>query len=277
MNPVKSADLHLHTVFSDGTYTPEELVEQSIKAGLSAIAVVDHDTVAGIGPVMEAAKGADLEILSGVELTAEHAGSEVHILGYLIDHQDKALLERLEILKENRRQRVYKILEKLKGMGMELDPQAVFSLAKKGTVGRLHIARAMVAQGLATSIPEAFYRHIGDNRPAYVLGFRFSPRQAIELIKSAGGIPVLAHPYSIDDDSAITEFIKEGIMGLEVYYPEHTQGMINFYLGLAKEHNLLLTGGSDCHGGAKPQVLIGSVKIPYELVEKLKQAKDRLR
>ncbi|MDD4954128.1 MAG: PHP domain-containing protein [Candidatus Omnitrophica bacterium] len=277
MNPVRSADLHLHTVFSDGTYTPEELVAQSAKAGLCAIAVVDHDTVAGINPVMEAARGADLEILSGVELTAEHAGREIHILGYLIDHNDKALISRLEILKENRRQRVYKILEKLKEMGMELKPESVFALAQKGTVGRLHIARVMVAQGLAASIPEAFYRHIGDNRPAYVLGFRFSPRQAIELIKGAGGIPVLAHPYSIDDDSIIPEFVKDGIMGLEVYYPEHSQGMVNFYLDLAKKYNLLLTGGSDCHGGAKPQVLIGSIKIPYELVEKLKEAKDKLR
>ena len=127
--------------------------------------------------------------------------------------------------------------------------------------------------GLVGSIAEAFRRYIGDKCPAYVCNFRFSPSEAIKLIRDVGGIPVLAHPYTLNRDELIPEFVDCGLMGLEVYYSEHTQGMINLYLALAKEYNLLVTGGSDCHGNAKPEVKIGSVKIPYELVEKLKEAK----
>jgi predicted metal-dependent phosphoesterase TrpH len=161
-------------------------------------------------------------------------------------------------------------------MGLELDPQVVFSISGSGTVGRLHIARAMHKQGLISSVYEAFHKYIGDKGPAYVLGFKFSPEKAIRLIRDSGGVPVLAHPYVIRNDDLLRELIKKGLMGLEVYYPEHSQSMINFYLDLAQRNNLLVTGGSDCHGTAKSEVRIGSVKIPYELVEKLKEARDKL-
>lgn len=273
---MKFADLHLHTLFSDGTYTPEELIQKAGKAGLSCISIADHDITGGIKPAIEAAVAWDIEVLSGIELSAEYEGSEIHILGYLIDYEDKALIAKLDSLKKNRIERIYKITEKLKGMGVDLKPEAVFALVKEGTVGRLHVARAMVKEGLVGSIFEAFQKYIGDKCPAYVLGFHFSPKEAIKLIKDSGGIPVLAHPYTINSDELILQFIKEGIMGLEAYYPEHSQAMINFYLGLAQKHNLLVTGGSDCHGSAKPEVKIGSIKIPYALVEKLKEAKEKL-
>ncbi len=269
---MRFADLHLHTVFSDGTSTPQELISQSAKIRLAAIAVVDHDTVSGVSPAIEIAKKNNIEVLPGIELTAEYQGCEIHILGYLLDYKNKDLLGKLEILKENRIRRIYKIVDKLKEIGLALEPESVFAIAQKGTVGRLHVARTMVKQGLVGSIFEAFKKYIGDKGPAYILGFRFSPSEAIKLIKDAGGIPVLAHPYTLHNDALIIKFIEYGLMGLEVYYPEHSQGMINFYLNLAKEHNLLITGGSDCHGNAKPEVKIGSVKIPYALVEKLKAA-----
>lgn len=271
---MKFADLHLHTVFSDGTYTPEELVEKALKQELCAVAIVDHDTVGGILPTLDAAAGHNLEILPGIELTAEYNGIEVHILGYLIDYQRKSLKEKLDRLKQNRIARIYKITEKLRSLGIKLNPETVFALAKAGTVGRLHVARAMVQERLAGSIFEVFQKYIGDKSPAYVCGFRFSPPEAINLIKDVGGIPVLAHPYSLNNTGLIVEFINYGLQGLEVYYPEHTSAKVNFYLGLAKQYNLLVTGGSDCHGAAKPEVKIGSVKIPYQLVEKLKQAKN---
>jgi predicted metal-dependent phosphoesterase TrpH len=272
---VKFADLHLHTVFSDGTYTPAELISESLKAGLSAIAIVDHDTVEGIEPAMEIAKGENIELLPGIELTAEYEGLEIHILGYLVDYKARDLLEKIETLKKNRVERIYKIIAKLNGLGLSLSPEAVFAISKQGTVGRLHVARAMVKEGLTGSVYEAFQKYIGDKSPAYVLGFRFTPDKAIKLIRDAGGIPVLAHPYTLNDDAIILKFIDYGLMGLEVYYPEHSQSMVNFYLDLAKTHNLLITGGSDCHGTAKPEVRIGSIKINYELVEKLKEAKER--
>ncbi len=270
---MRFADLHLHTEFSDSTFTPEEVILGAVKAGLSAISIVDHDTVAGVQPSIDIAKENNIEVLPGIEFSAEYEGLEVHILGYLIDYKDRTLLSKLASLKENRIARVYKIIDKLKGIGLSLDPQVVFDIAKEGTTGRLHIARALVKEGKVKSVFEAFQKYIGDKGPAYCLGFRFSPSEVIKIIKEAGGVAVLAHPYSLKNDDLILEFINYGLGGIEVYYPEHSQGMVNFYLELAKKHNLLVTGGSDCHGSAKPEIKIGCIKIPYELVEELKKAK----
>jgi len=269
----KFADLHLHTIFSDATYTPQELISQSAACGLSAIAIVDHDTVLGIEPAIKIAQKKEIEVLAGIELTTEYEGLEVHILGYLIDYKREKLIDKLEFLKKNRIERIYKIVDKLKDMGVRLKAESVFAITGGGTVGRLHVARAMVKEGLISSTAEAFQKYIGDKCPAYVCNFRFSPSEAIRLIQEIDGIPVLAHPYTLNRDDLIPEFVDYGLRGLEVYYPEHTKGMINSYLGLAKKYNLLVTGGSDCHGLAKPEIKIGSVKIPYELVEKLKEAK----
>ena len=273
---MKFADLHLHTVFSDGTYLPQDLILEARRNDLSAIAVADHDTVDGLESTIEAGNKEAVEVIPAIELTAEYETIEIHILGYFLDYRNKGLIERLDVLKKNRIERIYKIADKLNAIGVKLDVQEVFKLGSRGTVGRLHIARAMVKQGLVNSIYEAFAKYIGDKCPAYVCGFRFSPQEAINLIKEVRGIPVLAHPYTISCDELIPEFIDYGLMGLEVYYPEHTQSMINFYLNLAQKYHLLITGGSDCHGDAKPQVKIGSVKLPYELVEKLKIAQENL-
>ncbi len=275
---MKFADLHLHTLFSDGTLNCEELVDLAAKAGLSAVAIVDHDTVAGIEFAQKAGLENNLEVLSGVELTAEQDGVEIHLLGYLFDHHYPPLLEKLELLRKNRVERIYKISEKLKKeMDVSLDPESVFNLSLKGTVGRLHIARAMVNAGIVKSTYEAFYKYIGDRCPGYVSGFKLTPAEAIKLIKDAGGVPVLAHPYTLRRDELIPEFVKMGLAGLEVYYSEHTQGMINFYRDLAKKYKLVSTGGSDFHGDTKPDVKLGSIRIPYELVEELKAAKERLK
>jgi hypothetical protein len=273
---VKFADLHLHTNYSDGTYTPEELVEKAVGAKLSCISITDHDTVGAIPEAMAAANASGIEILPGIEISCEYELREVHILGYLIDYKSSELLKRLETLKENRISRIYKITEKLNALGIGLKAEDVFSVANGATVGRLHVARAMVLKGLVKTVSEAFNRYIGDSGPAFSLGFRFTPEEAIKFIHDNAGVAVLAHPYIIKDEELIFKLIGLGLMGLEVYYPEHSQGEINFYLGLAKEYNLLVTGGSDCHGSAKPQVRIGSIKIPYDLVEKMKEVRGRL-
>jgi len=268
---MKSADLHLHTLFSDGTFTARQIVMEARDSGLCAISITDHDTVEAIAPAIEEAGKVDVEVLSGVELSAEYDGIEIHMLGYLIDYENKALLEKLEFLKNVRVERIYKITEKLKGLGISLDAAKVFAVSVLGTVGRLHVARAMVKEGIVSSIYEAFAKYIGDKGPAYVANFRLTPQEAIKIIKEAKGIPVLAHPYCLNRDDLIPMFADMGLMGLEVYYPEHTQSMINYYLGIAKNFKLLVTGGSDFHGDAKPDVKMGVFKVPYELVEKLKQ------
>ncbi|MFA5362230.1 MAG: PHP domain-containing protein [Candidatus Omnitrophota bacterium] len=267
------ADLHVHTVFSDGTYTPEELVQRARKAGLCALSVVDHDSIDGIEPALAAARSVSVEVIPGIELTTELDNTEIHLLGYLFDYKDPAFLGRLAQLREIRVDRVYKIVKKLKLMGVDLKPQAVFDICGTGTPGRLHIARAMLKEGLVSSVGEAFQKYIGDRSPAYVLGFRFSTFDAIDLIKNVGGIPVLAHPYLLGNTGLIPQLIDHGLMGLEVYYTEHSQSHINYFLDIARRHDLIVTGGSDFHGSAKPDVHLGVIKIPYELVEILKNAK----
>jgi predicted metal-dependent phosphoesterase TrpH len=267
------ADLHVHTVFSDGTCTPDELIREAGKAGLCALSVVDHDSISGIEPALAAARSVSVEVIPGIELTTELDNTEIHMLGYLFDYTDPVFLSRLAQLQEIRIERVYKIVKKLKLLGVDLDPQAVFEISGTGTPGRLHIARAMVKGGFVSSVGEAFQKYIGDRSPAYVLGFRFSSFDAIDLIKKVGGIPVLAHPYILGNNGMIPQLIDHGLMGLEVYYTEHSQSHINYFLDIARRHNLLVTGGSDFHGCAKPDVPLGVIKIPYELVEILKKAK----
>lgn len=270
---VKYADLHVHTLQSDGTYTPERLIKESIARGLSAIAITDHDTVDALKESLRQAENTGLEVIAGIELTAQYEKQEVHMLGYFIDYQDQELLEKLKLLRKNRVERVYKIIENLKDLGVELKAETVFEISGKSTVGRMHIARALVKEGRVKSLPEAFRKYIGDDSPAYVSGFRFSVQEVIKIIKDAKGVAVLAHPYILHNDDLIKEFYGYGLQGLEVYYPEHSQSMVNFYLGLAKELNLLVTGGTDFHGSAKPEIKLGMIKIPMELVEKLRQAK----
>ncbi len=274
---MKFADLHLHTSSSDGTYLPSELVQKALGAGLSCIALTDHDTIEALDETIDIGRKSGLEVLPGIELSAEYDSQEVHILGYLVDYKNPRFLRQLEILKENRIERIHRIVDKLNKLGIDLKAKEVFDLAQGATPGRLHIARALVKSGFVKSIFEVFNKYIGDNGPAYSLGFRFSPQEAVKFIIDTGGIPVLAHPYILRNDSLITEFIKFGLMGIEVYYPEHSQGEVNFYLRLAEENKLLVTGGSDCHGKAKPEVRIGMIKIPYELVEKIKEAKEGLK
>lgn len=269
---MKLADLHLHTYFSDGTFSAAQLVDEAKKAGLFCIAVTDHDNTQAIEPVKEIA-GDSLEVIPGIELTAQINSSEIHILGYFIDPNYPRLQIELEKINILRRERIYKILNKLKDLGVELDPQDVFKISAKGTVGRLHIAKALLNKGIISNIYEAFSKYIGDKCPAYVSNFSLNPKQAFQLIKDSGGIPVLAHPYTTNFDELIPSFIKMGLRGLEVYYPEYPESVINYYLQVAKKYELLVTGGSDCHGTAKPEVTVGKVSIPYELVEKLKEEK----
>jgi len=270
------ADLHLHTNFSDGTYSPEDLVVKALDNGLNCISLTDHDTVEGLERTISYGDKKGIEVIPGIEVSAQFDSVEVHILGYFIDYKSDFFLERLKELKLIRVERIYRIAEKLNNLGLNISAKDILSLAEGSTVGRLHVAKALLSKGFVNSIYEAFDKYIGDNGPAYVLGFRFTPKDAIDFIKKAKGIPVLAHPYVFNNDEIILEFIKSGLLGLEVYYPEHSQGEVNFYLNMAKEHNLLVTGGSDCHGSGKPKERIGSIKIPYRLVEELKEYKERL-
>lgn len=272
---MKFADLHIHTFFSDGTYSPQEAINEASSAGISCISITDHDSVEGIEAALNCSS--DVEIIPGIELTAENAGAEVHILGYLVDYKQKVFLNMLKKMREIRVKRIYEICKKLKKLGVGLEPEEVFALAGSASVGRLHVARALYENGKVFSIPEAFNRYIGDKGPAYSGKFKMSPKEAIGWIKRAGGVPVLAHPYTLRENVLIDDFVKAGIMGIEVYYCQHSKYQTEEFLKIAQKNNLLITGGSDSHGSAKDSSSqIGNIKLPYEFVEKLKEAKCRI-
>ena len=267
---MQRADLHLHTIYSDGDFTPEQLVQEAIKANLSCIAVTDHDCILGVKPAREAA-GESLEVIPAIELTAEQDSSEIHILGYFVDENSEELNLELEKLRKVRIQRIYDMTEKLNKIAIDVSAEDVFKKSKYGCVGRLHIAQVLLEKGHVSNMYEAFNRYIGDKAPCYVGKFSLNPKEAIDLIIRAKGIPVLAHPYVLRNDSLIASFIECGIKGLEIYYPEHSQLVVHKYLAIAKKFGLCVTGGSDFHGDVKPHIKVGQISIPYKFVERLKK------
>lgn len=265
------ADLHVHTYLSDGTFSPKEVVERAKDVGLSCIAITDHDCVDGIEPALENGKRLDLEIIPGVELTAEEKNAEVHILGFFINYKDEPFLEKLKIIRQSRVERTYQMIEKLKKYNVAIDPEEVFKTSGPGSVGRLHLALVMEKKGHVSSVKEAFRRYIGDKAPCYVKHFEISAKDAIAEIKRIGGVAVFAHPYVMGEDRFIPQFVKYGLNGIEAYHSDHPSSASKYYVELAKKYKLLITGGSDCHGLSKGEILMGKVKVPYELVEELKR------
>ena len=274
---MKYADLHVHTHFSDSTFSPEEVVACAKDKGLAAIAICDHDSVDGIDPCIEIGKELDVEIIPGVELTIEKDDAEIHILGYLIDYRLEWLRKRLKDTQDHRIGRVHRIVEKLGKEGIKIDAADVFKLAGKGSVGRLHIAQALIKSGEVKTYREIFDRYIGFLKPCYVSNVRFTPQEAIGMVLKAGGVPVVAHPYTMGKHDYIPELIECGLRGIEVYHTDHKTSAVKRYEEMAKEHGLLMTGGSDCHGMGKGRVLLGGVRVPYTLVEKLKAESEKIR
>lgn len=269
--PDKYADLHIHTNKSDSTFSPEEVVRNAAKCGLSAISITDHDSVEAIPLVEKYAMEYNIEIVPGVELSSDADGEEVHILGYYIDFKKKWFLEKLEFLRHTRTKRAQQMISKLNELGISITMEDVLSISGEGAVGRMHIARALLEKKYIFSISEAFQKYIGKGKYAYVKKYRITPREAIDMIGKLGGISVLAHPQIMNQDALIPQMIKQGLGGIEVYHSDHTPQGEERYLEIAKRYNLVITGGSDCHGIGKGKVLMGTVKIPYELVKKLKE------
>ena len=274
----KIVDLHIHTKLSDGTFSPEKVVECAKAKGLSAIAITDHDSCAGIAPAIIAGKDLQIEVIPGVELSAEIEEESIHILGYFIDWQNESFVKKLDELTALRVDRAKEILRKLKEHDIELSEEALLRLSGSGSVGRLHIAKLMAKKGFVSSIHEAFRKYISNSGPCYVKNSKLTPKEAVSMIKDVGGIPVLAHPKTICiENRSIEDIIKElvcdGIQGIEVFYPDHSKKDEVEFQRLAEKYNLAITGGSDCHGLAKKNVLIGKIKVPYELVEKLRTLK----
>ncbi|MDR2860215.1 MAG: PHP domain-containing protein [Elusimicrobiota bacterium] len=277
MNNEKFVDMHVHTIYSDGTWTPAALVEAAIKKNLAAIAITDHDSIDGVEEVLKEAQGKDIEIVAGVELSSFIDGiePEVHVLGYFLDYQSDYLKKELDIFRQVRLERAYDMVEKLKMCGVRLKDISFVENAGRMSVGRLHFAKAILKEGFVSSIQEAFFKYIGRGKPAYVQKFLLSSADAVKLILKAGGIPVIAHPYYMNDYNTIKDLTKEGLMGIEVWHTKHNSSAVKTFLKMADELNLIATGGSDCHGAfGKEHDILGSQRVPYSVFENLKKAKD---
>ncbi len=276
---MRHIDLHTHSSCSDGTLDPGRLVREAHRVGLSAIALTDHDTMAGIPAALEAGRATGIEVLAGIEISANHEGHPVHLLGYGLDHRHPALLPLLEELQLIREQRNASILEKLLSLGIHLD-YSELSDSANGLIGRPHIARMLVRQGHAGSIGQAFQKYLKKNGRAYVAAAKFPVIDIIRTVKNAGGVAVLAHPTSIDKTLAtipglVRNLAVSGLDGIEAFYPGHSAKTCRQLCDLAAQFGLIITGGSDFHGAMKPEIHLGGAPImppiPYRLLEGLRE------
>jgi predicted metal-dependent phosphoesterase TrpH len=285
-----SIDLHTHTTASDGSFTPSQLVHHAKEKGLRALAVTDHDTIDGNEEALNAGMREGLEVVPGIEISVDYSPGSMHMLGYFIDTESQRLQEKLALLQDSRSDRNPKIIEKLNALGLDITYDEVVEASGGGQVGRPHIAQVLLQKGYTTTIQEAFDKYLGKGAPAYFDKFRLNAVDAIAMITDAGGVPVLAHPFTLqcknqeELEGLIKHLTGQGLQGIEVYYTEHNEKQISRYRLLAERNNLLLTGGSDFHGANMAGVELGTgrgtLQIPYSLFENLKthweEGKDKL-
>lgn len=271
-----TAELHCHTTASDGTLPPEALVAMAVQRGLEALAITDHDTTAAYEPACRAAAPYRLEVIPAIEINSEEGSLDVHILGYFLDPSNQELQEALAGLRQGRRRRLGEMLERLEDLGLPVREDRVLAFAGGESVGRPHVARAMVEAGHVKDLPAAFDLYLGTGKPGYVPRRNLRPGQAIRLIRQAGGVAVLAHPGLVGDETVVEALVPEGLQGLEVYYPQHPPLLRQHYEDLAARLGLLVTGGSDYHGPEhRHRVDLGAIPLPPGTVRRLREAAGR--
>jgi predicted metal-dependent phosphoesterase TrpH len=272
------ADLHLHTTASDGRLEPKEIVSLAAKEGLDVIAITDHDSIDGIKPALDAAKAfPSLMVIPGVEINTDVPHGEVHVLGYFIDYTDAKLAVALQRLRDSRLERAQRMIAKLGKLGMKIKWQRVLELAQGGSIGRPHLAQALLEKGYVSSEKEAFDKYIAHNGPAYVERYKLLPVEAVNLVTDAKGLPVLAHPADINDlNELVPELKAVGLIGIEVYYRDYSSHIIAELLKVAKQHDLVPTGGTDYHAFDDGfEVMIGGALAPAQSVERLLALADK--
>ncbi|MBI3998498.1 MAG: PHP domain-containing protein, partial [Armatimonadetes bacterium] len=240
-------DLHTHTTASDGLLGPQALVAEAAVRGVGLLAVADHDTTASVAPALAAGRAAGVEVWPAVELSCDVPAGEVHVLGYFIDHHLAWFQALLRRLREGRVRRAERMVDRLAALGVPVDFERVAAYAGGGSVGRPHVARALVEAGHVRDVAEAFDRFIGRGGPAYVERVKITPADAVRVIRAAGGLAVLAHPGWARNDTMISDLVAAGLDGIEVYYPDHDPATVRHYAAVAARHGLLVTGGTDFH------------------------------
>ena len=253
-----NVDLHIHTRFSDGALTPEEVLLAAKKKGLSAISITDHDAVGAYPLAIEKGKELGIEVIPGVELSCGVDNNDIHILAYFIDYENKALLQALEEMRTARYIRAKKMVMNLNNFGIDLQFDTVLRFAGNGSIGRPHIAEALLHEEFVYSYREAFEKYLGYKCPAYEDKMQLTPEYIFSLIKGAGGVSIMAHPGTTNVDYLLPQLISQGLCGLEVYHADHSVFQQKHYAGVCKKDKLLFTGGSDFH---RPTTKIHSVEI----------------
>ena len=270
---VNSVDLHTHSTASDGVYAPDDLVRRAAEAGLRVLALTDHDTTNGIAEAAEAARRLDIDFIPGIELNTDMSGGEIHVLGYFPEFERPAFQAVLKTLRDARVRRGQHMVELLNEHGFAISWERVREIAQ-GTVGRPHVAQALIEAGYVRSVGEAFDKYIGQGCVGYVPRYHLSPLAATRLIDSANGLPVIAHPLDLPGLSTLREWLPElraaGMVGLETYYGPYTPENERELAALADEYHLIPTGGSDFHGPGIHPTPLGGRYVPYEAVERLK-------
>jgi predicted metal-dependent phosphoesterase TrpH len=269
---VSRVDLHIHSTASDGRYSPQEIVRKAAGLGLEVIALADHDSVDGIAPALEEARKLNrLQFIPAVEVSTDVPSGEVHILGYFIDYTSEELAAALERFRYSREGRAQGMVAKLAELGIQISWERVREIAGVGTIGRPHIAQAMLEKGHIGSIKEAFDKYIARDGPAYVERDKMTPEEAVRLILRNRGLPVMAHPFTAPEPEAmIVELKAAGMVGIEAYYNNYMNEEIGNLIALAKDHGLIITGGSDYHGlDESSETLMGGVEVPMEAVHGL--------
>jgi predicted metal-dependent phosphoesterase TrpH len=271
-------DLHMHSTASDGTLPVADLMKLAASVGLKTLALTDHDTTAALDQAQQIGAALGLEVIPGIELSADYGGKEVHVLGYFLEYRDATFQQNLEKFRFNRYGRAEAIVAKLGALGLPLDYKRVLEIAGDAAPQRPHIAEALKERGYVATIREAFDRYISNDGPAYVHSERVTVEQAIELINSVGGLAALAHPTYTPDMEAVVELaVQAGVTGIETYYGTYSEETVERILGLAGRYDLVPTGGSDFHGRADGGQLTtpGARYVPPETVNLLKQRLNR--
>jgi predicted metal-dependent phosphoesterase TrpH len=243
-------DLHMHTYYSDGYNTPERLIDKAKNQGIKILSITDHDSVNAISEATEYSKKFGIEVIPGVEISTDIRDTEVHILGYFVDPDNKDLEHYLNFFREERYKRAIRMVKKLNILGLDITIDDVLVFAKNSAMGRPHIAQALLAKGQVKSFFEAFYKYIGNHAPAYERKVHLSPQSAFKIISDAGGLSFIAHPGNMPE-ILIKELIDAGVDGIEVIHPSHSPEQVKFYRGIVNEYFLLESGGSDFHGGKR--------------------------
>jgi 3',5'-nucleoside bisphosphate phosphatase len=266
------ADLHIHSSASDGRHSPAEIVHMAVNAGLTVMALTDHDTIDGLIPALEAAREFPaLTLIPGVELSTDTSSGEVHVLGYFIDYNNKEFKASLERMRNSRAVRASKMVAKLKELGCNIELERIKEIAGSGALGRAHVAQALLEKGYITSFKEAFSKYIGHECPAYVGREKLTHIEAVQLVLKAHGLPVLAHPFTtLNLETIVKELKTVGLTGMEVYYAGYLPAEIKNLLNMAQKYNLIPTGGTDYHGiDADAEITIGGTDVPFNFVEQL--------